>query len=52
VVDLKSGGTPHWLNIEGIVSELYDVITLPGVKRPSMIGFRNDQIRRVISVGQ
>ncbi len=52
VVDLKSGGTPHWLNIEGMVSELYDVITLPGVKRPSMIGFRNDQIRRVISVGQ
>ncbi len=52
VVDLKTGGTPHWLNIEGVVSELYDVITLPGVKCPSMIGFRNDQIRRIITFDQ
>jgi len=52
VIDLKTGSTPHWLNIEGVVSELYDVITLPGVQRPSMIGFRNDQIRRIITLGQ
>ncbi len=52
VVDLKTGSTPHWLNIEGVVSELYDVITLPGVQRPSMIGFRNDQIRRIITLEQ
>ncbi len=52
VVDLRTGSTPHWLNIEGIVSELYDVITLPGIKRPSMIGFRNDQIRRIITLDQ
>ncbi len=52
VVDLKTGSTPHWLNIEGVVSELYDVITLPGVQRPSMIGFRNDQIRRIITLDQ
>ncbi len=52
VIDLKTGSTPHWLNIEGVVSELYDVITLPGVQRPSMIGFRNDQIRRIITFDQ
>jgi len=50
VVDLKTGSIPHWLNIEGVVSELYDVIALPGVKRPSLIGFRSDQIRRIISI--
>jgi len=50
VVDLTNGNTPHWLHTEGIVSELYDVIALPSVKRPSLIGFQNDQIRRVISV--
>lgn len=50
VVDLKNGGTPHWLRAEGFITELYDVIALPEIKRPSMIGFRNDQIRRVISV--
>jgi hypothetical protein len=29
---------------------LYDVVVLPNVKRPSMIGFKNDQIKRVLSV--
>ncbi len=50
VVDLENGSTPHWMNIEGIVSELYDVIQLPEIKRPSLIGFKNDQIRRIISL--
>lgn len=50
VVDLKTGAMPHALYAEGFISELYDVVVLPQVKRPSMIGFRNDQIRRVISI--
>ncbi|MFT4998826.1 MAG: hypothetical protein ACJA0M_001552 [Chitinophagales bacterium] len=50
VVDLKTGGIVHALYAEGFVSELYDVVVLPNVKRPSMIGFKNDQIKRVLSV--
>jgi uncharacterized protein (TIGR03032 family) len=50
VIDLKTGDVAHWLRIEGIVSELYDVVSLPGVIRPSMIGFKSDEIRRTISV--
>ena len=50
VVDLKSGGIPHFLHAEGFIAELYDVVVLPSVKRPSMIGFQNDQVRRVISM--
>tara|TARA_R110002110_G_scaffold96555_2_gene248615 strand:+ start:486 stop:1577 length:1092 start_codon:yes stop_codon:yes gene_type:complete len=50
VIDLTNGTNPHWLQTEGIVSELYDVISLPGIKRPSLIGFQSDQIRRVISI--
>ncbi len=50
VVDLKTGGIPHWMHAEGFITELYDVVVLPGVKRPSMIGFQNDQIRRVLSM--
>ncbi len=50
VVDLRSGDIVHWLRIEGVVEELYDVITLPGIKRPMAIGFKSDEIRRVISV--
>jgi uncharacterized protein (TIGR03032 family) len=48
VIDLKSGDTVHWLRIEGIVRELYDVQVIPGARRPMMIGFVSDEIRRVI----
>ncbi len=34
VIDLASGDIVHWVRIEGIVSELYDVVALPGVARP------------------
>jgi uncharacterized protein (TIGR03032 family) len=50
VVNLKDGSLPHWFHTEGIISELYDVVALPDVKRPSLIGFRTDQIRRVLSI--
>ncbi|TQV79646.1 TIGR03032 family protein [Denitrobaculum tricleocarpae] len=52
VIDLKSGDIVHWLRIEGVVEELYDVVTLPGATRPMALGFRTDEIRRVISVGE
>ena len=41
----------HWLRIEGVVSELYDVVVLPGVTRPMALGFKTDEIRRMISMG-
>ncbi len=50
VFNLKTGDIAHWLRIEGFVSELFDVVALPGVTRPSMIGFRSDEIRRTISI--
>ena len=51
VIDLKRGDVVHSLRIEGVVSELYDVVVLPGVRRPTALGFKTDEIRRVISVG-
>ncbi|WP_416896650.1 MAG: TIGR03032 family protein [Minwuia sp.] len=50
VIDLKSGDIVHWLRIEGVVQELYDVSVLPGVRRPMAIGFMTDEIRRVLTV--
>lgn len=50
VVDMRTGDIAHWLRIEGIVKELYDVIALPGIARPMMIGFRNEEIRRTVSI--
>jgi hypothetical protein len=49
VVDLRSGDVVHWLRIEGVVRELYDVALLPGRRNPAMIGFRSDEIRRILS---
>ncbi len=50
VIDLKSGDIVHWLRIGGVIQELYDVVVLPGVRRPSALGFRTDEVRRVLSV--
>ena len=48
---LHSGDLVHSLRIEGTVSELYDVVTIPRVQRPMAIGIRSDEIRHVISMG-
>ena len=50
VVDLRSGDVAHWLRIEGMVRELYDVAVLPGVARPMALGFKTDEIQRTIAV--
>lgn len=52
VIDLKRGDVVHALRIEGIVQELYDVVVLPGVRKPTALGFKSDEIRRVLSVGE
>ena len=50
VIYLRTGDAPHWLRIEGIVEELYDVVALPQVRRPMALGFVTDEIRRVLSI--
>jgi uncharacterized protein (TIGR03032 family) len=50
VIDLASGDMKHWVRIEGMVRELYDVGVLPGVRRPRAIGFRTDEVKHVISI--
>jgi len=50
IIDLRTGDVVHWLRVEGIIEELYDVIIMPDVRRPTAIGFVSDEIRRVISV--
>jgi uncharacterized protein (TIGR03032 family) len=51
VVDLGSGDASHWLRIEGVVEELYDVAVLAGVQRPMALGFKTDEIKRMIRIG-
>ena len=50
IVDLRTGDMVHWLRMEGVVNELYDVIPLPGIRRPKALGFKTDEIRRLLSI--
>ncbi len=50
VIDLNTGDAVHWLRIEGVVDELYDVAVLPNIQRPMAIGLQTDEIRRVLSM--
>jgi uncharacterized protein (TIGR03032 family) len=50
VIDLRSGDIVHTLQMSGVVEKLYDVVAIPAVRRPMALGFKSDEIRRVISV--
>jgi uncharacterized protein (TIGR03032 family) len=52
VVDTRSGDTIGWVRLEGVVRELFDVAVLPGVRSPALVGFKTDEIRRVISIDE
>ncbi|MEO1127592.1 MAG: TIGR03032 family protein, partial [Cyanobacteria bacterium J06639_16] len=49
VIDLNTGQVIHWLRIEGVVEELFDVVVLPGVRRPQSLGFQSDEIERLVT---
>lgn len=48
VIDLTSGDVIEWFSLSGLVSELYDVVSLPAVRRPTVIGTMGDDIRRIL----
>jgi uncharacterized protein (TIGR03032 family) len=50
VIDTRTGDTVEWVRLEGIVRELFDVAVLPGVRNPAAIGFKTDEVTRVISI--
>lgn len=52
VVDIRTGDTIDWVRLEGVVRELYDIALLPGIRRPSALGFKTDEITRVISIDE
>jgi uncharacterized protein (TIGR03032 family) len=50
VIHLETGDIVHWMRMEGVVQELYDVIAIPGAQRPMAIGFVSDEIRRYLTI--
>jgi uncharacterized protein (TIGR03032 family) len=52
VIDLRTGEVVHWLRLAEPVRELYDVAVLPGVVRPMALGFKTDEIERMVVAGE
>ena len=52
IIDLRSGDVAHWVRVEGMVRELYDVAVLPGVTRPMALGFKSDDIQQIVAIGE
>jgi uncharacterized protein (TIGR03032 family) len=50
LIDLRSGDVVHSIGIGGIVTELYDVAVIPGVRQPAMVGLDSEEQKRTISV--
>jgi protein O-GlcNAc transferase len=49
VIDLNTGEIVHWLHIDGVVEELFDVVVLPGVSHPQIVGFQGEEIERLVN---
>lgn len=50
VINLRTGHAEHWVRMEGLVKELYDVLVLPQTRRPLLIGVQKEEIRKMISI--
>ncbi len=49
VIDINTGNTVHWLQLDGVVEELFDVVVLPGVRQPQALGFQSESIERLVT---
>jgi uncharacterized protein (TIGR03032 family) len=53
VIDLRSGTIAHWLRLDGsLVTELYDTVVLHGVRQPMALGFKTNEIERLLLVDE
>lgn len=50
IINMDTGATEHWIRIEGVVHELYDAIALPGIVRPKLLGFKSEEIHRMLRI--
>lgn len=50
IVDLASGNIVEWLRFEGAQSELFDVVVLPGLRRPKALAPGTDEALAQVTV--
>ena len=49
LINLQTGDIVHWLWIEGVITELYDVQVLPNVRCGMSLGFKTSEIAQLIT---
>jgi uncharacterized protein (TIGR03032 family) len=53
IIDLQTGHVAHTVRLESeLVTELYDVVTLHNITRPKALGFKTNEIERLILVDE
>lgn len=50
IINIVTGKIEHSILVEGVVRELYDVITVPGAICPMLIGLESEDIERMIRI--
>ncbi len=50
IIDLNRGEIVHRLRFENLVTELYDVVILPKVRCPMVVGLKNYEIQRLLTI--
>ncbi len=48
IIELATGNVVEWLFVDGPMRELFDVVALPGVRRPMALGLVADDIRKAV----
>ncbi|AXB75553.1 TIGR03032 family protein [Novosphingobium sp. P6W] len=49
IVNLSSGAIVEWLRLEGDITELFDVVALPGIRRPMSLGVGSPELMDTIT---
>jgi uncharacterized protein (TIGR03032 family) len=53
IIDLRTGSISEWLRLDGtLVTELYDAAVLAGVRQPMAVGFKTNEIERLLLVDE
>jgi len=53
VIDLRTGTIAHWLRLDStLVTELHDSVVLPGIRQPMAVGFKTNEIERLLLVDE
>jgi uncharacterized protein (TIGR03032 family) len=50
IVDLAKGEIVEWIKLEGKIIQLFDVLALPDIQCPMLIGPRSDEIANIVSI--